>query len=180
MQSFSNPNLPQTTDFISVYQIFSTEELMEYNAAKRLRHAIWVKRNREFKQNLAKQKRKEIDFKSYLDEVVKVELSYSLYSLLRTLGSPEEDDDDIVARMARHLDNCNEFLTIIVPEPIIQSQTEERYYGRTRKIRLRRSTRDSLHVGAKSNEKRYEKAVYHCLSCIKYKEEKEKICKNDA
>jgi hypothetical protein len=67
-----------------------------------------------------------------------------------------------------------------MPRSIIQSESEERYYGKTRKIRLRRCTRDNLHVWAKSNEKRYEKAVYHCLSCNKYKEEEKKICKNDA
>lgn len=145
---------------------------MEYNAAKRLRHAIWVKRNREFKQNLVMQKKKEIDHKNYLNEVVRVKLSYSLYSLFRTLGSPEESDDYIVKKISSHLDNCNEFVTIIVPRPIIQSQIEERCYGGIRKIRLRRDTRDRLRVGAKSNEKRYEKAVYHCLSCNKYKEER--------
>jgi hypothetical protein len=109
-----------------------------------------------------------------------VELSYSLYSSFRTLGRPKDTDDYIVTKMSKHLDDCNEFLIIIVPRPIIQSETEARFYGKTRKIRLRRRTRDSLNVWARSNEKKYEKAVYHCLSCNKYKEEEERLCKNDA
>lgn len=168
------------TDFISFYSIFSAEELAEYNAAKRLRYAIWVERSKEFRQNLAKKRQKEIEIKNHLNELVKVELSYSLYSLFRTLENPGENDDDLVARMSRHLDNCNEFLTIIMPRPIIQSESEEKDYGKTRAIRLRRCTRDGLHIWAQSNEKRYEKAVYHCLSCNKYKEEEKKLCKNDA